>query len=142
MLILTRVFCVLLYARVRLSDTAFETHLRSWSLAWRSSYLSFQSSCWFVQRSHLRILETSLYLRYSIVFISISNVYSSFINYYSLSIPLHCITLCKWSMIDLFTVYFKFCQIFINNSVFWIIQVGYVWFYCRFEWSKIAGRCI
>ena len=27
MLILTRVFCVLLYARVRLSDTAFETHL-------------------------------------------------------------------------------------------------------------------
>ena len=29
MLILTRVFCVLLYARVRLSDTTFETHL--WS---------------------------------------------------------------------------------------------------------------
>ena len=28
---------------------------------------------------------------------------------------------------------------FINNSIFWIIQVGHVRFYCRFEWSKIAG---
>ena len=48
MLILTRVFCVLLYARVRLSGSAFETHHWSWSFAWRSSYLSsFQRFSWF-----------------------------------------------------------------------------------------------
>ena len=130
-------FCVLLYARVRLRDTAFETHLRSWSFAWRYSYLSLQSSSWLVQRSHL--LHWRLHCIWTIrLYFSNSDVYSIFMNYYSLSIPLHYITL--WSVIDLFTVYFKFYQILINNSVFWIIQVGYVWFYCRFEWSKIAVR--
>ena len=47
-------------------------------------------------------------------FISNSEVCSSFMNYYSLSIPLHYITLCLWSVIDLFTVYFKFCQILLT----------------------------
>ena len=110
MLILTRVFCVLLYARVRLRDTAFETHLRSWSFAWRSSYLSLQSSSWLVQRSHL--LHWRLQCIWTIrLHFSNSNVYSSFMKYYSLPIPLHYITLCLWSVIGLFTVYFRFCQI-------------------------------
>ena len=118
MLILTRVFCVLLYARVRLRDTAFETHLRSWSFAWRSSYLSLQSSSWLVQRSHLLHWRLHGIWTIRLYFISNSEVYSSFMNYYSLSIPLHCITLCKWSMIDLFTVYFKFCQILLTIRYF------------------------
>ena len=94
-------------------------------------------SSWLVQRSHL--LHWRLHCIWTIrLYFSNSDVYSSFMNYYSLSIPLHYITL--WSVIDLFIVYFMFCQILINNSVFLIIQVGYVWFYYRFEWSKIAGR--
>ena len=94
-------------------------------------------SSWLVQRSHL--LHWRLHCIWTIrLYFSNSDVYSSFMNYYSLSIPLQYITL--WSVIDLLTIFFKFCQILINNSVFWIIQVRYVWFYCRFEWSKIAGR--
>ena len=75
-------------------------------------------------------------------FILNSDVYSSFMNYYSLSIPLHCITLCKWSMIDLFTVYFKFCQILLTIRYFELFKSDMYGFIVEFEWSKIAGRYI
>ena len=66
-------------------------------------------SSWLVQRSHLLHWRLHCIWTIRLYFISNFDVYSSFMNYYSLSIPLHYITL--WSVIDLFIVYFKFCQI-------------------------------
>ena len=45
--VLTRGFCVLLYARVRLIELAFKIHLRRWSFPWRSSHLFCFSIQWF-----------------------------------------------------------------------------------------------
>ena len=119
MLIPTRVFCVLLYVQVRLSVTTFETHLWSFGASFGDLSSSTQLFCYFSlfqllcsDLSSAFVFETTLYLEFSVVFVSNSDFFSSFMNYY-LSIPLLIVVILSVcdSMIDLFTVYAKFCQI-------------------------------
>ena len=109
MLILTRVFCVLLYARVRLSGSVSETHLLSWSFAWRSNYLSsFQLIS--VMCSDL-VFDYCIWDFYCILFIYVIYIVASWTTIFLYSTAYCYITLCLWSMIILFTVYAKFSQI-------------------------------
>ena len=121
-------FCVFLYARVRLSDTAFETHLRSWSLLEDPAIYHFSHPVdWSREVFHT---YWRLHCIWDILLYFISNsdfFYSSFMNYY-LFIPLRIFVLlciCD-SVFDLFTIYVGFCQILINNLMFWAIQVRYL----------------
>lgn len=94
MLILTRVFCVLLYARVRLSDTAFETHL--WSTELRLEIqvwiqIPAFPVDWF--REAICCIGDFTAFELFMLYFSNSDIYSGFMNYDSLSFPLHYITL-------------------------------------------------
>ena len=111
MLILTRVFCVLLYARVRLSGPVFETHLWSWSFAWRSSYLSsfllFSWFQWCILILYLTVVfETSVVSCLTLLYIVAS--WTTILCFRCIIVILLCV--CD-SVIILFTVYAEFCQI-------------------------------
>ena len=114
-------FCVLLYARVRPSDTAFETHLWSLELPLEIQLLP-QLSALLVDLFREVICCTGLHCIWDILlyFISNSDVYIVASWTTILSIPLRIIVLlcvCD-SVIDLFTVYAEFCQIFITICYF------------------------
>ena len=117
MLILTRVFCVLLYARVRPSDTAFETQPQSLGLHLEIQ-LSIQLSVFFQlicsERSSIRTEDFTVFeIFLCILFLTLMFI-QQLHELLFLSIPLRIIVLlcvCD-SVIDLFTVYVEFCQKF------------------------------
>ena len=136
MYVLTRVFCVLLYARVRLSGwSAFETHRWSGSFAWRSSHLSsFQYLMIPVMYSDLYLLLFCCKL-WCILYIHI---------------------VASWTTILLFPLHIVYCSV----SVFlWFFYLLYMLSFskykltiryfeqfksdiCGCEWLKVSGRYI
>ena len=113
--VLTRGFCVLLYARVRLIELAFKIHLRSWSFPWRSSLLFCFSIQCFSDVSCYSSVVSHLTLMYLIFFLVASWTTISFTSAALL-------LLCVYDLWFLFTVYPEICQIFIYNAVLWAIQ--------------------
>ena len=124
--VLTRVFCIFLYARVRLSELAFKVHLRSWSFPWRSSHLF----CFLYPV--ISVMYSDLYLMYLVTFCCI--MFNSDVSYFyivaswtTISFKFRCIIKYSVSVICDF-IYCIFWDLpnFIYNAVFWAIQVRHV----------------
>ena len=110
-------FCVLLYARVRLSELAFKIHLRSWSFPWRSSHLfCFSIQCF----SDVSDLYLSILLLFGCILFNpdVSYIlYSSFMNYYLFFFRCIIITLCLWSVIFIYCIFWDLPNFYLQRGI-------------------------